>query len=167
MHYTYRSNPKSGLNNLCYPNFPPTLQLTALAMNLKMIQWNIRGYYPQRPYLLSAIDSLNPHVIILQETHSKPHHHLSLPQYHFPPARYDRRIRKGGGAAIFTHQSVPITDVPLDTSLEACAIRVHTQHRPITICSLYLAPDTPSNTLDQKLTELCQQLATSTLYSGN
>ena len=72
----------------------------------KLIQWNMRGYQHQRPYLQNAIDTIKPLVICLQETHLKPEKDASLPQFHYPPLRADRLSGKCGGAAIFIHESI-------------------------------------------------------------
>jgi len=47
-----------------------------------------------------------------------------------------------GGTSIFVKNNVVHQQVPLVTDLQAVAVRV-TLHRPVTICSMYLPPQTP------------------------
>ena len=127
-------------------------------MTTKILQWNIRGFKPRRPALQSAIDSISPTVIAIQETHTNPQHQISLPSYHFPPARYDRQPRPGGGAAVFTHKSIPHLPITLNSTLEASASRIFFPERSFTICSLYLPPSTEHAFLADGLSHLIKQL---------
>ena len=85
-------------------------------MNLNLLQWNLKGYHSQRPYLQHAIDILKPTVIALQETHLKPNQNAHLTRYQ-PPLRKDRTANKGGGVALFIHTDIPFTPLPLTTSI--------------------------------------------------
>ena len=48
-----------------------------------------------------------------------------------------------GGVLLAVHNSLPARQLPLQTTLQAVAVRVHVLHREITVCSLYLPPGIP------------------------
>ena len=127
-------------------------------MSLSLFQWNMRGFFANKPYLQAALPTLNPTVLALQETHLRPHHTPTLPGYTSPAIRKDRPHRRGGGVALFVQLGVPFTELPLTVDLEAVAVRLHLPDGPVTVCSLYLSPDAPSDELPTILTDLMSTL---------
>jgi len=121
------------------------------------MQWNIRGFYSRRPFLSSAIESLNPDIICVQETFLKPSKKAQLKGYQ-PPARTDRLEGDGGGVAIFIKNSLPYIETNIDTQLEAKTVTVYLENMPLTICTMYLPPKQENTTLNTRLTRLTQHL---------
>ena len=121
------------------------------------MQWNVRGFYPQRPFLLHAIDTIYPHILCMQETHLKQQHNATLPSFQ-QPIRVDRLDQQGGGVAVFVKQGLPFTKIDLTTNLEAVALIIHYPNRTITICSLYIPPNYSNINLHTELNSLIKQL---------
>lgn len=126
-------------------------------MTLNVVQWNLRSFRSQRPYLQSLVDTTHPTIICLQETNLFPSHTLSLSRFQ-PAVRYDRADRSGGGVAILVHQSLAHTPCNLNSPLEVIATSVALPHRDITICCIYLPPALALQPLLQGLRDLLPQL---------
>ena len=109
--------------------------------NIIIVQWNMKGFYSQKPYLQKLIDTLSPDVICLQETHLKPKNTPYLAKYHYPPVKKDREDRRGGGVMIYIKKSIQYVNFPINTELELIAAKVFIDNRPIIISNLYLPPD--------------------------
>ena len=122
------------------------------------MQWNIRGFKPQRPHLLHAIDIIKPDIICLQETHLKTNHTSTLPGYSHPSARKDRELQSGGGVTIFVHNNIPHEILTLNSPLEVVATKTFFSDTTIVICSLYLPPSLPNTNLEVHLESLYKQL---------
>ena len=126
--------------------------------NLKILQWNMRGFKSQKSFLQHAIDQIKPQVICVQETHAKPNNNLNLGTYQYPPIRLDRTEQRGGGIAIFIHNTIPYTPITINTETEVIATNFFINNRKITICNMYLPPNlstqTISNTLIDKITPI-------------
>lgn len=119
------------------------------------MQWNLRGYHAQLPYLQNAVDNLQPDIICLQETFLKPNKIVKLGKYKFPPIRKDRT---GGGVLLFIRHSIPSLPLTINSPLETTAAQLVLSNRSITICCLYLPPDFSSSTLTPNLDTLISQL---------
>lgn len=127
-------------------------------MKLKLMQWNMRGYFSRLPYLHNAIDNIQPDIICLQETFLKRNKSIRLPSFQHPPARKDRPDKVGGGVLICVHKSIPYIDIEINSNLEVVAIQVLLPSRKITICSLYIPPDYDNSQLTSELNSLQQVL---------
>ena len=122
----------------------------------RIIQWNIRSLKQRLIYLNELINSLSPEIFCLQETKLentnfeysgklyKAYHHIN-------------RSKKvaAGGTSIFIKRNIPQSEIQLNTNLQAKAVEV-TLNKPITICSIYIAPD--ENFTKQQLIDLRNQL---------
>ena len=126
--------------------FRHDLPLFIFTMTISILQWNVRGFQSQRPYLLPLLDSLHPSVLCLQETHLQPHSTPTLPNFH-PALRQDRPCGRGGGVAIFLHSSLPHIPLPLHSPLEVVATQTFLSGQPLTICSIYKPLLGPSPTI--------------------
>ena len=127
-------------------------------MTVSILQWNIRNFRSHKPFLETAIDTIKPSIIALQETHTHAKQTISLANYHYPPIRYDRHQQRGGGAAVFIRRDVPHLKINLTTDLEAAAAQVFFSGRSFTLCSIYLPPTLVHSDLPHKLEQLCTQL---------
>ena len=122
----------------------------------KIIQWNIRSLKQRLIYLNVLINSLSPEIFCLQETKLKDtnfeysgklykaYHHINM----------NKKIA-AGGTSIFIKRRIPQSEIQLNTNLQTKAIRV-TLNKPITICSIYIAPD--ENFTKEQLIDLRNQL---------
>ena len=102
-----------------------------------VIQWNLQSYRTKFSKSRILIKNLFPVCICLQETMHK-HNRVSLPKGYAaevsPLTREDGHER---GAAILVQTRFLYNRVPLNTELQAVAIKMHLE-KTYTICSLYL-----------------------------
>ena len=117
--------------------------------NLKIIQWNINSLNKNKHTLTTLCTHTNPHIIVLQETWTKPNSKINISGYNLishTPRECNNNVSKGGGVAILATNSTPITNIQIQSNLEVCAARIHTNQNPFTLVSLYL----PQNTTNIK-----------------
>ena len=129
-----------------------------LINKLNFLQWNIRSYNSNRPYLQKCIDILNPSIICLQETNLKPTNNISLPNFHYPPIRHDRDEQRGGGTAIFIKSELPYLKINHIIELELTAAKVFTNDKHINIFCLYLPPTLNNTIIKTEIEKLKQQM---------
>ena len=112
-----------------------------LIIMASILQWNCRGIKPNKPELELLIQQQHPVCICLQETMLKPNETFSLKnyctEYHNTPGN-----RAHGGVAIMVNPKYPYKKLPIQTHLQAIAIRINL-HKLITVCSIYLPPKDP------------------------
>ena len=98
----------------------------------------------------------NPYVVCLQETKLAPDMACIIKGY----AVYRKDLQSDtiahGGVLLAVHHSLSARHLPLSTSLQAVAARVHLCHREITICSLYLPPGIALPLVDLRRLLLCR-----------
>ena len=109
---------------------------------MKIVQWNIRGYYGNIEDLKLLIKvSGFPSVVCLQET-------LIGDKNAYPPSRYfiypsnrhnPESNRSPRGIATLIHKKIPHSIANITTNLEAQAIRIHL-NRTYTIANIYISP---------------------------
>ena len=125
-------------------------------MESKVIHWNIRGYKPNYKHLRTLLSDTQASVACLQETRM-PARPLDPPRgfsmYHKRGAE-DNQIDYGG-VCILIKNNIGHKTHPLNTNLQAVAVRCHLD-RLYTICSIYLPPNTPIQIND--LNDLLSQL---------
>ena len=68
---------------------------------------------------------------------------------------YTAGVRPPRGLITLVHKSIPYHKIPLRTTMECTAIRVHTR-KTFTICNMYISPT--ENLTERELTSLIQQL---------
>ena len=100
---------------------------------------------------------LHPSILCLQETHLRPLSRCSLASYQ-DPVRFDRSVQRGGGVALFVGSSIPCSPLTLVTPLEAVAAQIYLPQCHLTVCSLYLPPQLPNDSLSEHLTSLTRSL---------
>lgn len=120
---------------------------------MDIVQWNCNGFYARLPHLKLLINNLNPQILCIQETNFKNNSNAKIRGYR--TSFYNRRQAQiaSGGVAIFTKNEVFIQDIPLQTTLEAVAIKVRI-NCTITICNIYLP-----NSISLNIAELDNILA--------
>ena len=126
-------------------------------MKLTFMQWNIRSFPRNKPFLQAAVEEINPQVVCLQETWAKPTTRLTLSGYSVP-GRRDRAVGVGGGVSIHISNEIAHTSFPLPAGLEATAAQVHLPSHTVTICSVYLPPNSALENMATSLADLSAAL---------
>jgi len=125
---------------------------------MKLLQWNVRGYFSRKPALQQILDDCSPDILCLQETFLHPSKTAKLPNFHNPPHRKDRTDREGGGVSVHIRNDIPYTAINLNTELEACAVKVHLSKKTVTILSLYIPPTANNHQLEAQLDNVLKQV---------
>ncbi|GBM51124.1 hypothetical protein AVEN_237257-1, partial [Araneus ventricosus] len=90
--------------------------------------------------LKDILISYQPACVALQETHLKPENSFRLHGY--TVFRKDHPAnRASGGVALLLSNNIPSSQLTLNTPFQAIAAQIFT-HKLITVCSLYLPPNT-------------------------
>ena len=108
-----------------------------------ILQWNCRGIRANYQDLQAVIRWRNPLIIGLQETKLAPAMRCAVKGYSVFRRDLVSQTIAHGGVLLAVHNSLPARQLPLQTTLQAVAVRVHVLHREITVCSLYLPPGIP------------------------
>ena len=103
---------------------------------------------------LPWLTGLCPSVICLQETFLKPSDNLDIRGYTLYNHIHQAGDKASGGSSVILHNSIPQSQIQLNTSLQAVAVKA-TLHKTIHVCSLYLPPSDRINIAD--LEHLIQQ----------
>ena len=90
----------------------------------KLIQWNCRGLKANFNELLLLLTGLCPSIICLQETFLKPNDNLNIRGYTMYNHIHQTCDRASGGSSIVINNSVPQSLIPLNTNLQAVAVKV-------------------------------------------
>ena len=136
---------------------------------MAMIQWNIRGLKANYSAGLALLlSSIAPAVVCLQET-KLPADYKDILGTKIPDYSSFHQIYPGGdiacgGNSIYIKKGILHRQIPLITPLQAVACRV-TLNRPITVCSIYIPPDTNLHLGD--LNNLIDQLPTPFYIMGD
>ena len=132
-----------------------------------IIQWNCRGLRANYNDLLLLLSSIEPIACCLQELMVDNNYSFYNRQYNLftvLPTHPHPNSRPSGGAGILVRKTVPHARIPISSSLQAVACRISTP-RPITICSIYLAPN--SSWTQSDLLALAAQLPDPILLLGD
>lgn len=122
------------------------------------LQWNIRGFNCNFEDLLLLIKDFNPIALNLQETLLSSDKDLHLSGY----TAYTTNSHRGN--AICIQNNMLHTSIPLNTDLEALAVRIST-YKSITLCSLYISPSHICS--KQDILKLIRQLPEPFLIMGD
>ena len=130
----------------------------------KLILWNCRGLKANFNELLLLLTGLCPSIICLQETFLKPGDNLDIRGYTLYNHIHQAGDRASGGSSIILNNSIPQSQIQLNTNLQAVAVKA-TLHKTIHVCSLYLPPGDRINIAD--LEHLIQQLPKPFIIMGD
>ena len=129
-----------------------------------IIQWNCRGLRPNFEEICLLINNHHPVALCLQETFLKENDSTSF-KYH---SIYNKIFTEGqkaqGGVSIIVNNNIPHKHIPLDTSLQAVAVKL-SLHSTVTLCSIYLPPHAPIE--ENKLHHLISQLLSPFIFTGD
>lgn len=120
-----------------------------------LLSWNCRGFRSKLDNIKSLVADHHPVCFAIQETYLKTTDSAKIRRYSCLRKDNDIDGRVSGGVALFTSHDYPSTVIPLHTTLQAVAVRVHVR-KLITICTLYLSPSASVN--QSVLNDLVDQL---------
>jgi len=132
--------------------------------NHVILQWNSQGVANKKDELSDMIKSRKYTILAIQETMLSDNNRFRLPHFNCMrrPGHYNRRAH--GGVAIFCHESVPATEIPITSQIQAVAVRVQL-HKLITICCVYSSRS--HNLSEQLLDDLYRQLPKPVIILGD
>jgi hypothetical protein len=130
-----------------------------------IVQWNCRGLRANYNDLLLLLSNVEPVACCLQELLIDDNYTLGNRQYNLfstlPPQSSNRPT---GGVGILVRKATPHSQLTVNTPLQAVACRISI-HRPITVCSVYLPPN--SSWAQADLQALVAQLPGPVLLLGD
>lgn len=133
----------------------PSLFFLLFGPIMAILSWNCHGFHQHATDLRDLINHYHPICIALQETLL--HEAKTAEIRHYSIFRKDHvgGDRPSGGVALLTYHDYPCNTIPLQTDLQAVAIRIHIRTL-MTICCLYLPPSI--NISQNSLNNLISQL---------
>ena len=96
----------------------------------KLIQWNCRGLKANFNELLLLLTGLCLSIICLQDTFLNPSGNLNIRGYNMFNHIYQSGDRASGGSSIVVNNSIPQSQIQLNTNIQAVAVKV-TLHKTI------------------------------------
>jgi ribonuclease HI len=129
-----------------------------------IIQWNCRGLKANFDEVSLLLSQHNPIAFCLQETFLKENDDISFKHYNIYNKIFTGGEKASGGVSVIINNRVPHRALTLETNLQAVAVSV-TLHKTITVCSLYLPPNTIINKTD--LDNLVEQLPSPFVILGD
>lgn len=123
------------------------IALTLQTYMNSILQWNLNGYFAHYEDLKLLEAMYNPFAFLLQETHLKSHNNVGMRSYTIFSNSVDS-CRAKGGVAILLKNQFYATPIPLNTTIQAIAIRTVFAGQQITLCSVYCPPNISINRLE-------------------
>lgn len=108
---------------------------------MKLLQWNINGFSTKKEYLQILTTKSKFDCICLQETNFKLDYCYNLSGYQAVYKNRHNNRRASGGVVIYVNNDVDISQIPLNTNLEAVAVRINSPYA-LTVCNIYLPNST-------------------------
>jgi len=122
---------------------------------MKIMQWNIRGFYTNLPHLQRLLDVHQPNILCLQETWLEEKSPARVKNFHPLTIRKDRITNNRGGVSIHIRNNLPFRQIHLPNSdLEVCAVSILSDKSNLSICSLYIPPNYDNTKLVTELDKL-------------
>jgi len=112
-------------------------------MTLRILQWNMNGFFNNYHELQLLIREYDPDVLCLQETHLK-NNSLIINNYDSHQCNSPYPNRAKGGSAIAVKKKFSFSKIQLNSSLTATAIELHLKAK-LKIASLYIPPNQSFN----------------------
>lgn len=103
-----------------------------------ILQWNINGLFAHLEKLKLLLSQKSPALICIQETNFTPNKIYHLKNYR---CSYKNRIDgqiASGGVAIYSKEEYNCDDIPLNTPLEAVAVRVMIGTKKVSVINIYI-----------------------------
>ena len=122
-----------------------------------IVQWNVRGLNKNILEAKILLHELNPLIACFQETKLSPSDTIkNIGNFKLHRKDLITNSIAHGGVAIAVNAVVPHYSIPINTELQALAIRIEMMDKSITICNIYLNPNEPISNAD--LSTLANQL---------
>ena len=103
-----------------------------------IVQWNCNGIKKKKDELLAMIEEVQPLVLALQETMLNDEEYFRIPRYNAITKTGHFNWRSHGGTMLLIHESVPMTEIQLQTEAQAVAATINI-NGSITIASVYFS----------------------------
>ncbi|GFX76071.1 probable RNA-directed DNA polymerase from transposon X-element [Trichonephila clavipes] len=128
-------------------------------IGLKLCSWNANGILNKISEFKTFVEKYSPDLLLIQETHLRPHHNINIPNYNC--YRNDRigDGRAGGGTLILTKKNVSHYNIPTPTlnHYEATVVVITLQNlNPISVISVYVPPSSDERLFTLDLENLLQ-----------
>ena len=125
--------------------------------NTHIYQWNTNGLITHFQEFKHTIQTLQPHIMCVQETHLKPSDHYTLQFYPYTLIRKDHpACTRRGGVATYIKHNIPHKDTTPNTTSDIQTLEIYINSQTITLINCYFPPaddnfDTKLNDLDHIL----------------
>ena len=131
---------------------------------VRFLQWNVQGIRNKKDELSEMIEEYKPAVIAVQETKIDNNKICNLTNYNYIHKDGHTNYTIHGGVGLYIHETVPYTEIALDTQYQAVAARIHIK-RTLTVASIYLSRAHQIN--KQNLIKLIKQLPKPLILLGD
>ena len=139
-------------------SIPPSKMHSNARTGSSIIQWNIRGLKRNLLECQNLLRKYSPLAICLQETKLNCQENLNhVGNYRLHREDLISNTIAHGGVAIAILAGIPHYRLPLNTPLQAIAIKLELPKFQLTLCSLYLNPNEPIS--NAELSALVNQLS--------
>ena len=101
-----------------------------------IVQWNICGVRNKKPELIHLASQFKTDIIALQETLMPAQFLHEIPGYSVIGIDGTYNRRNHGGVALYIHQNIPFSPIPLTTQIQAVAATIQLKTK-FTICNIY------------------------------
>lgn len=133
--------------------------------SFKILQWNINGYKPQKENLQLILNKYDPIAINLQETNFNKKNISRLKNFNLYYKNRKNADHASGGVATYVTKKFKSTYIPLNTNMEAVAVKITLPNETLTICNIYLPNSYQFNI--QELYQLLTQIQKPFLLMGD
>ena len=128
------------------------------------LSWNCRGFKNKRDEIRDIISDHPPICFAFQETFLWKEDKVTIRGYNSFRKDIDHTGRATGGVVLLVSNDFPHNPIPLNTNIQAVAIRIHIRQL-ITVCTIYLPPN--DNIQQHDLNNLISQLPTPFIILGD
>ena len=128
-----------------------------MAGGYNIIQWNCNGLQTRRDDMQLLLDQYSPVALCIQETNVKENNPQSFKRYH--PYYKESGLESGrGGVGIHVRENIVHVPIPLQTNIQAVAVRITINNHKYSLCSIYVPPIAELNISEDELKDLKDQL---------
>ena len=137
-----------------------------MAGGYNIIQWNCNGLQTRREDMQLLLDQYSPVALCIQETNVKENNPQSFKRYH--PYYKESGLESGrGGVGIHVRENIVHVPIPLQTNIQAVAVRITINNHKYSLCSIYVPPINELNISEDELKDLKDQLPSPYLLLGD
>jgi len=128
--------------DICRPSFTAYIKIQMSPRSTTLLNWNANGLKSHRNALLAFLNHHNIDIACITETHLSNTDKLNFPGYKMYRADRVTQIRAMGGVAILVRNQIIQQQMPTLNllCLEAVAVLIRLNNRPVTLVSAYQPP---------------------------